>query len=707
MIFFQQRARHLRCQWRLVFLLAVFFGAAFSRGATNGAAARYEPSPPKTGSIKWEENQRRLKERQEMYRQRVPIPGATGENVPRLEAASVFSRKVATTEATASTEPGSFQKILFALVVFFLGGFLLVRKFAPHLLAEWNESLNPWAKTPAFNRTTHEPVRAEDKSFAEFLATARVGSPASATAALPAREILAKEFSKSSAKLLDRQRQLLQAIIREPRGLARQALLAKLHDEMDRLKDAADFPQALLVWQLASALKGLLKQLTDKMGNVTPSSLRTVGGGLELLVELCATGLRPDLLAEQPLKFLVVDDDLVSRHALSFALSKAFSQPDLAVDGSSALVKVDEQAYDVIFLDVQMPGMDGFEVCLKIRETVLNRRAPVVFVSVQNDFAARANSTLSGGNDLFGKPFLTFEITVKALTLALQGRLHGRAIERERAGDLMEPLLKTFAPEPALAAAIITLPPSRRPLATEEFTRAFLARAMKHLDPLRDICRQLPSATDEVARQALLVDGFLRINSLVAPDGAGLVHPAYQMCVALEGLFKKLLESAKNSSASTLGTIATAMEILPELCGPEMKTNFASAPPIELLVVDDDLVARRVIVGALQTAFRRPENVESGADALTLAAEKPFDVIFLDVVMPEMDGFETCLKIRSTIPNATTPIIFVTAKTDFDARAELARTGGNDLLAKPFLTAEITLKALTFSLRGRLRRFRP
>ena len=138
-----------------------------------------------------------------------------------------------------------------------------------------------------------------------------------------------------------------------------------------------------------------------------------------------------------------------------------------------------------------------------------------------------------------------------------------------------------------------------------------------------------------------------------------------------------------------------------------MKTNFASAPPIELLVVDDDLVARRVIVGALQTAFRRPENVESGADALTLAAEKPFDVIFLDVVMPEMDGFETCLKIRSTIPNATTPIIFVTAKTDFDARAELARTGGNDLLAKPFLTAEITLKALTFSLRGRLRRFRP
>ena len=74
-----------------------------------------------------------------------------------------------------------------------------------------------------------------------------------------------------------------------------------------------------------------------------------------------------------------------------------------------------------------MPGMDGFEVCSKIRDTVPNRTTPVVFVTGQSDFDARVNSTLSGGNDLMGKPFLIFEVTVKALTLALQGRLQGRA----------------------------------------------------------------------------------------------------------------------------------------------------------------------------------------------------------------------------------------------------------------------------------------
>ena len=91
-------------------------------------------------------------------------------------------------------------------------------------------------------------------------------------------------------------------------------------------------------------------------------------------------GLQPDLLTDRPLKFLVVDDDMISSQALSLSLKKAFSQPDLAVDGETALAQATQQAYDVIFLDVVMPGMDGFEICSKIRDTVPNRTTPVVFV---------------------------------------------------------------------------------------------------------------------------------------------------------------------------------------------------------------------------------------------------------------------------------------------------------------------------------------
>jgi two-component system sensor histidine kinase BarA len=116
---------------------------------------------------------------------------------------------------------------------------------------------------------------------------------------------------------------------------------------------------------------------------------------------------------------LAVDDDPISRNAISFALRKALSPPELAEHGEAALALATLKAYDVIFLDVQMPRMDGFEVCTRIHDTLPNRTTPVVFVTCHSDFDARAQSTLSGGNDLIGKPFLTFEITVKALTLAL------------------------------------------------------------------------------------------------------------------------------------------------------------------------------------------------------------------------------------------------------------------------------------------------
>jgi DNA-binding response OmpR family regulator len=74
-----------------------------------------------------------------------------------------------------------------------------------------------------------------------------------------------------------------------------------------------------------------------------------------------------------------------------------------------------------------MPGMDGFELCSKIRQTSSNPLTPIVFVTSQTELDARAKSSLSGGNDFITKPFLTFEITVKALVLAIRCRLAKQA----------------------------------------------------------------------------------------------------------------------------------------------------------------------------------------------------------------------------------------------------------------------------------------
>jgi CheY-like chemotaxis protein len=702
-----------RASWIKSFLILLTAGLWCIQlpGATNV----FETPPLKVGSIQWETLQRLTKERQELYRQRVPVPGAVGKDVPMASGAmSAYPQKTMPAQPPSPVAAlGMFPKFLFLTIVFVFTGVLVVRKFAPHVLADLNQQFNPWAHAPASAGVFIEQIRTEEESFAEFLVAFQVGPSAPPPLNDPPWQgDPVEEFYARAAKLLGTQRTLLQDIARGPGGLARQKTLTNLRSEMSSLKGEAGFPEALPVWQVASALEGLLKQLTEKMGNITPSTLRTVLGGLDSLDDLCVPGLKPDLLTDRPLKFLVVDDDLISRQALSLALKKALSQPDLAVDGETALVQAGRQAYDVIFLDVQMPGMDGFELCTKIRDTVLNRTTPVVFVTGLSDFDARAKSTLSGGSDLMGKPFLTFEVTVKALTLALHGRLQARVQKplpqpgqnKEKADS---PVIFTDRARPPASSALATRPPlSTPPLAADEVASAFLTRASKHLGPLQELCQTMLQTPNAETRQTMLVDGFLRINSLISKTGSEVVHPAYQISAALEGLFRKMLQNPRHSTPSTLATVATAVDLLKDLCVPGLKADLATNPPIHMLVVDDDLVARRVIVGALQTAFNKPESVENGEAALARTLEKSFDVIFLDAVMPGMDGFEVCSKIRDAVLNRATPVVFVTALGDFQTRAQMSRSGGNDLMGKPFLTSEITLKALTFALRGRLEQFK-
>ncbi len=600
-------------------------------------------------------------------------------------------------------------KMFFLTAVFIVAEILILWKFAPHVLVNINRRFNPWALPQIFVRDPLIKIRSEEKAFGEFLTEFRREPAVSTLGALPEKEGLLNEFFARTKNRVGAQRKLLQEIGRQASDQTRQKMLAEIYFEVGELKKEAGFPEVLPLWQVASALEGLLRQLSEKIRNITPSTLRAVGGALDLLDNLCVPDLKPELLTDRPGKFLIVDDDLISRQALSLSLQKAFSQPDIAVDGESALAQITKHAYDVIFLDVQMPGMDGFELCKKIRDTELNRNAPVVFVTGQSDFDARAKSTLSGGNDLMGKPFLTFEVTVKALTLALQGRLQNsvqkplpNSVQRNGTPASSVPALNAL---PSIARSTVA---KKLPLAAivplDEMTTTFLVRASKNIGPLQELCQKILSATNEEARQTMLVDGFLRINSLLCQSDVEVVHPAYQMNAALEGLLRKLLENAKFSTPSALATIAAGVELLKDLCVPGIKTDLALNPPIRMLVVDDDLVARRVLVGALQTAFEKPESVEDGESALALTLKKPFDVIFLDVQMPGMDGFEVCAKIRESITNHATPVVFVTGHGDFDAHARMSRNGGDDLVGKPFLTSEITVKALTFALRGRLQR---
>jgi CheY-like chemotaxis protein len=70
--------------------------------------------------------------------------------------------------------------------------------------------------------------------------------------------------------------------------------------------------------------------------------------------------------------------------------------------------------------------------------------------------------------------------------------------------------------------------------------------------------------------------------------------------------------------------------------------------------------------------------------------------------MPGMTGYELCTKLRTLPQYKKTPVVFVTALSDFDNRTSSMMAGGNDFIAKPFLFIELTVKALIHVLRAKL-----
>jgi CheY-like chemotaxis protein len=120
---------------------------------------------------------------------------------------------------------------------------------------------------------------------------------------------------------------------------------------------------------------------------------------------------------------LVVDDEPISRRAVTYALEKAKLKATSIEDPVAAFDLLSHKRFDLIFLDVDMPGMNGFELCTKLRTLPAYKKTPVVFVTSLNDFESRANSTMSGGNDFIGKPFLFLELAVKALVYVVRGQL--------------------------------------------------------------------------------------------------------------------------------------------------------------------------------------------------------------------------------------------------------------------------------------------
>ncbi len=110
---------------------------------------------------------------------------------------------------------------------------------------------------------------------------------------------------------------------------------------------------------------------------------------------------------------LVVDDGLANRELVQAYLSGLDCEVRLASDGASALGQIQQEPPDLVLLDVQMPGMDGYEVCRRIKAGPGGRLLPVVMITALNQTDDRVRALESGADDFMSKPVERVELVAR------------------------------------------------------------------------------------------------------------------------------------------------------------------------------------------------------------------------------------------------------------------------------------------------------
>lgn len=390
-------------------------------------------------------------------------------------------------------------------------------------------------------------------------------------------------------------------------------------------------------------------------------------------------------------KILIIEDDQIVANIYRNKFSIEGFQVEVAGDGHLGLQLVHSFRPDAVILDLMLPKMTGVELMKKLRAEPAFEHLPLIVFSntyltsmVQEAWKAGATKCLSKTN-----------CTPKQVIDIIRGELstNGTGTTSESAPSKTQPENHAAPPRSASGDMDVEF--------QKELRKSFLDGLPSTLSALRALLQGLIKADSDATRLKQVHELYRRIHALTGNAGiTGMVQIA-QMADALEALLKELYEKPKNITASTLRTVASAIDFLGVLFDRGVGPERQEVPASNILVVDDEAISRRAITYALEKAKLKAINVDDPLLAYELMAETKFDLIFLDVDMPGMTGFELCTKLRTLPEHKKTPVVFVTSLNDFESRANSTMSGGSDFIAKPFLFIELAVKALVYVLRGR------
>lgn len=135
---------------------------------------------------------------------------------------------------------------------------------------------------------------------------------------------------------------------------------------------------------------------------------------------------------------LIVDDQVVMRDTIALLLAKENYHLVFAEDGRKALVLAEKVTPDIVLLDIMMPGMDGFEVCRRLRADPKMATVPIIMVTALNDRHSWVTGIEAGADEFVFKPFDTVELRTRVRNIIQLNRYRRLLAERMKADWVIE-----------------------------------------------------------------------------------------------------------------------------------------------------------------------------------------------------------------------------------------------------------------------------
>lgn len=373
------------------------------------------------------------------------------------------------------------------------------------------------------------------------------------------------------------------------------------------------------------------------------------------------------------LRVLVADDNPVSQAMAVLALEGQGHEVVQAADGETVLQLVAEQSFDLVLLDVHMPGLDGYLTTRAIRqkERGTTRHLPIVAVTAHSR-EGDAEMCLAAGMDGFvAKPVREeelFEVMQEVLGWSderpqtsqpkilnregLQRRLGGRA-------DHLHRVISQF----------LNVLPQQLEEVYQYFARGDhdgLTASLHHLK-----CSALAFESPRILEPISRLEGAARRPLGLAESGAVLAELRRE----LEQLKLELIEVDRSLQEDDL---------------PEAREG--SWPgldrPLRVLLAEDNPINQTLVLSILEEHSCEIEVAANGQEALQQWQASPFDVILMDIQMPVMDGLEALSLLRER-ESSHTPVVVMTASNREGDGQEYLLAGADHYLSKPIQEDEL------------------